>query len=254
MNWDKKRQGFGRPINDLLSFIYFLVPNNNLNRRIIMEETKKCTNKDCLQPLKPICDFYTDKNSKDGKTQWCKDCMKRQRKNYRENNREKALEQGRINSLNYYKKNKEDRKQAFSDYYENNKEERKEYRQEASKQYYENNKEHVKEKHDEYDKNHPTAHLEATKRFYKRNPHVRLAQNAKRRADLIQRTPIWSDLKKIEEIYRDAKRLEKEDGIKRHVDHIIPLRGKIVSGLHVPENLQILTAEENQKKTNKFEN
>lgn len=69
-----------------------------------MEETKKCTNKDCLQPLKPICDFYTDKNSKDGKTQWCKDCMKRQRKNYRENNREKALEQGRINSLNYYKK------------------------------------------------------------------------------------------------------------------------------------------------------
>ena len=62
------------------------------------------------------------------------------------------------------------------------------------------------------------------------------------------------DLEKIEWFYREAKRLFKETGIPHHVDHIIPLQGKYVSGLHVPTNLQILTASENSTKGNRFEN
>ena len=64
--------------------------------------------------------------------------------------------------------------------------------------------------------------------------------------------PLWRDINKIKAIYDECERISKESGIKHHVDHIIPLRGKNVSGLHVHENLRIISAVENQSKKNKF--
>jgi hypothetical protein len=61
----------------------------------------------------------------------------------------------------------------------------------------------------------------------------------------IRQRPIWANLKKIMEIY-----VNRPEGY--HVDHIIPLRGKTVSGLHVESNLQYLPALENMKKHNTF--
>lgn len=81
------------------------------------------------------------------------------------------------------------------------------------------------------------------------------ALTAKRHSNKLKRTPKWLtkfDYDYIKHIYIQAKELEKLDGIKRHVDHIIPLQGKNVSGLHLPWNLQILTAEDNIKKGNKL--
>ena len=65
-------------------------------------------------------------------------------------------------------------------------------------------------------------------------------------------TPIWADKDAIKQFYIEAQRLTTETGIKHEVDHIIPIQGKLVSGLHVPANLQILTEFENISKSNRF--
>jgi hypothetical protein len=61
-----------------------------------------------------------------------------------------------------------------------------------------------------------------------------------------QRTPAWADMQKIVEFYKNCP-----EGCQ--VDHIIPLRGKTVSGLHIVDNLQYLTAKENRNKSNYYE-
>jgi hypothetical protein len=63
-------------------------------------------------------------------------------------------------------------------------------------------------------------------------------------------TPLWANKKKIKEFYSVAKLLTENTGVKHHVDHIVPLRGEFVCGLHVEHNLQILTQEENIRKSN----
>lgn len=66
-----------------------------------------------------------------------------------------------------------------------------------------------------------------------------------RRSDKLKRTPKWTNLKDIEIFYANCPK-------GYHVDHIIPLKGKDVSGLHVLENLQYLPAIDNIKKGNKY--
>lgn len=67
-----------------------------------------------------------------------------------------------------------------------------------------------------------------------------------------EQTPKWVDLDKIKAIYAEAQRVSAETGIPHHVDHVIPLRGKNVSGLHVHTNMQVIPGVENVRKHNKF--
>lgn len=69
---------------------------------------------------------------------------------------------------------------------------------------------------------------------------------------ILNSIPNWANLDKIEEIYSKSKELEKRLGIKFHVDHIVPIKSKLVCGLHVENNLQLLVPEENLAKLNTY--
>lgn len=78
-----------------------------------------------------------------------------------------------------------------------------------------------------------------------------------RRAALLQQTPGWANRETIKEIYEDCTTISLMSrmcgGEGFEVDHVIPLQGETVSGLHVESNLQILCKTENGAKTNKWE-
>lgn len=89
-------------------------------------------------------------------------------------------------------------------------------------------------------------------RFCEKHRAVRLNQSGKRRASKISATPMWADGQATKRVYADALRIQKETGVKQHVDHVVPLRGANVCGLHIAENMQVLPARENTRKSNKF--
>ena len=79
------------------------------------------------------------------------------------------------------------------------------------------------------------------------------AYTAKRRSKKLKATPKWANEKIIQSYYNVCAFFNEVNGYtKYHVDHIIPLQGKLVSGLHVEGNLQIILAKDNFKKSNSF--
>ena len=97
--------------------------------------------------------------------------------------------------------------------------------------------------------------LQNLKKYKKSNPDKLAYHKAKRRAKKLKATPLWltdKHWKEIEEFYVLAKELAwlNQDCNAFHVDHIVPLQGKEVCGLHVPWNLQLLTAQNNLLKGN----
>jgi len=88
-----------------------------------------------------------------------------------------------------------------------------------------------------------------------RNKPLFAAMAAKRRAAKLLRTPAWliaTDIRAITDLYRFAAQRTVETGVQWHVDHIVPLQGQFVSGLHVPWNLQLLPAADNIAKHNRY--
>lgn len=138
----------------------------------------------------------------------------------------------------------------------------------ANKLRYQKNKEHIRTQQREYYKTIAAKHNKASRVWYKNNKarHNKVtslyaknnrprmnALKAKRRACELSATPSWADLEAIKKIYVESKKISDESGIVHHVDHIVPLQGVNICGLHVDYNLQILTATENLRKGNKYE-
>ena len=91
--------------------------------------------------------------------------------------------------------------------------------------------------------------------WFAENSDKRAAYQAKRRATILQRTPQWlteDDLWMIEQAYDLAKARTEMLGFEWHVDHVVPLQGRRVSGLHVPSNLAVIPGAENCRKNSRF--
>jgi hypothetical protein len=176
---------------------------------------KLCTK--CKQ-TKSLEFFHKGKVYADGYRSWCKVCVSTYKKQYRITN----AEQLKKNQAEYDAVHNPLRREYFAQRY--------------------------KEKKD---------HILATNKAYRvSNPQKNAAKETKRRAAKINRTPKWltpDDLWMIEQAYELASLRTKIFGFKWQVDHVLPLQGKIVSGFHVPENLQVIPACVNQKKSNLYE-
>jgi hypothetical protein len=176
---------------------------------------KLCTLCNIAQPLE---NFHKGKAYKDGRRTWCKVCMAAYKKQYSASNRDKILA-----------------KQRAYDAAKN--EERREY---SAKRY-------IAKK----------QHIDAANKEYRRlYPHKHAAKEMQRKVAKMYRTPSWltdDDHWIMEQAYEFAALRTKMLGIPFEVDHIIPLQGKLVSGLHVPENLQVIPARANRQKCNRFE-
>lgn len=88
--------------------------------------------------------------------------------------------------------------------------------------------------------------------YYKKNKNKFIVYSAKRHATKLNATPKWANHKYITLWYILAKAEELRTGKQVHVDHIVPLQGKIVCGLHCENNMQLLFKEDNLKKSNKY--
>lgn len=187
-----------------------------------MKRTKFC--KYC-QTEKPPGAFSSRKISPDGLAYKCRDCEKAYRT-------ARKAEYKALRRASYEKSREKEAARAL--------------------EYYRNNREAVRAKH--------LAYMERTaeqQRLYRRETKDEAnARTAKRRAALSERTPPWltrEQFAQMQKVYKLAKEIGKTTGEPQHVDHIVPLRGRRVSGLHVPWNLRVVPAVLNIQKGNKHE-
>ena len=173
------------------------------------------------------------------KTNYCIDCHKESTKIWRKNNKEHLREVERKRRIKNPK-----RCDVYKEQWRNRNADKV---KESAKLYREKNKKIIAEKRLKTRFENIEKFKENEKKYRKNHASYYLAQCNKRRADKLNATPKWADMQKIKEIYIDAK----NKGLT--VDHVIPLKGKLVCGLHVETNMQLLTSIENSKKGNKYE-
>lgn len=188
-------------------------------------------------------------------TRACVECNSNLYKNNREQFIAKSkdcYEKLKKDNPNFQKERYAATRKSQKSYCEKNKDKRNDY----TKQWYKDNNVHCLEYAKNYSSNiDPEKKRKQGRDNYKRNKPTFIANVANRRSSILKRTPLWlsnTDKETIKNIYSMAAKISEETGIKHHVDHKVPLQGETVCGLHVPWNLQIITATENISKSNKL--
>jgi hypothetical protein len=178
---------------------------------------------------KPVTEFSRNKGKKDGLESRCRTCRADYNRGYCKANAEKMRERTR----KWQEANPDKTR-------------------ERQRRWFEANLDKERERKHHWKKNNQERWRESDSIWKKTNKDRVVALNAKRRATKLRATPVWANLKAIEAIYAASARISKCLGIEHHVDHIVPLLGKNVCGLHVHNNLQVLPAKLNIAKGNKF--
>jgi hypothetical protein len=184
--------------------------------------------------VKPVTEYNKDSKTKDGYRTDCRNCSKKKDRKYAAKNREAA----KLRAKKWHYKNKKRANENSKRWRQENPERLKE----LSKRWHEENKERVKE---------------LNRAWKKANKHKVNANTRMRQAAKLNATPPWlnEDHKfMLEEIYELRDLRTQATGVVHHVDHIVPLRGAKVCGLHVPWNLQVIPASANIRKGNSYGN
>jgi hypothetical protein len=217
---------------------------------------------------KPLENFCVQKHGKFGRRGMCKPCYSQKFKaQYKENLVKDHCQQ--------YQDNRERRLLSAKKWRDNNQDklnspEFKEAQKKLSKErylaqrqdvaakmrdYYQQNKESIKEKARQYKtsvtytEEQKAAQRAYRKAHYEANKAKTFEYVVRRKRAIDNQTPSWANLDQIRGIYQDCINKNKVAGRAAfHVDHVIPLRGKYVSGLHVETNLQVIPATKNLKK------
>jgi 5-methylcytosine-specific restriction endonuclease McrA len=194
-----------------------------------MDTLKYCAN---CKIYKQISNFNSNKSKKDKLHTQCKICCIAYAKKYYAKNKQKLLEEQKLRAMN--------RKEEISN---------------VAKQRYSAKKSEILEANSKYYSENKTQIYQIKKQWVDINKDKIISYKAQRRAKKLNATPTWlnkEQRKLIQNFYKEARQLKLLTGIAYEVDHIIPLQGKLVCGLHVPWNLQILKESENCSKGNKL--
>ena len=218
----------------------------------------------CLRYLSES-EFGQNKKYSDGLNSQCRGCVSDYHNSYYNNNREKIIRRTSANKIKWQKQNPELAAQINREYAEKNAEKisnrkraqrateaKKAEIREYSSIYRDKNREYCNAKSSVWNSNNRERVRARHSKMREEKPHVYAEYSAKRHVAKLNAVPKWADRKAIRLFYKEAARLTRETGIKHEVDHIVPIQGKLVCGLHCEANLQVLTKQQNISKHNKW--